>query len=1021
VSGRKWVGAIALGTAALAMSSGTAHAQTGKISGVATDAATGQPIEGVQVQVQGTRLGAATQANGRFFIISVPPGTYTVVARRIGFQSVELANVTVRIDVTREANFRMNTAATTIAAVQIVAEAAPLVEQGVTGGQVAVAADVIAALPVTDVAGVLALQQGFLAVPDQNTDIVSFSDSRRSVNSPIRIRGGRGNETLTLLDGFPIPNPVFGGASFDVNNLSIQQIDYQKGGFEPQYGNAQSGIINLATREGGTRLGGAFEYQGSGIGPNIGATQDKLLGLSLFRGYLSGPIPGTNNTLRFLVSGQQQQSADQVQKYDNDVNDFSNFFQGNRFNAPSALDLFSGFRAFGYNSQRDFLGKLTWLPTSTTRINLLAVDYSRQRQRADFDFNFTGFNVLNAPGIQDRVDSILVGAFSAFENTVQGSINVERRFAGATVEQRFGRSNLVLRAGYLDQERETCNFFQGICLGDRFADTNFSDQFVTPNRTAFQVTGTDTFFGGERVKSPIFRADFQSQVTDHHNLQLGAFYTKHDIVFSEVRNLGTNSENAVPQRYAAKPYEFATYFQDRIEYDFLTVKLGARFDYARASGSSYTNPQDPTNGTTRTSVCNGLAPQLGGGTVFTTVDSAGNTISGEAACSSVKLLGDSARLIAQRDDFRKADPRRAFAPRIGVNFPLTERSGLFFNFGRYNQNPVYNSLYQNTGVGTVDGPDGGNVCKAGNVKPGTRECFPIIVADAYTPPYVGNANLKIEQTTSYELGYAAEVGTGYAINVTLFTKDQTGLTGIRRSAAKFDAGVTYGSSLPRYNVIVNQDYTTSKGLEFQFRRRVRNYMGFDINYSFSSTTTNAAPPDLQQEALNQGDSTSLREITSEVDQPHAFNASLLLRVDNRAPQIRFGNLLRNTYATLTTQARSGFPYTPTTTFGGFGDQGQQERNSGRGPATFQTDILAGKDLNFGGIKYGAFVRIQNLLDRENCIQVFTSTGRCDSGTIDQDRSRNGNSVGENAPSTFFNRGAYFGARRSVYTGLRVNF
>ena len=61
-----------------------AWAQTGKISGTVTDAQSGQPIEGVQIRVAGTGYGAATQANGRYFIISVPPGTYTVQARRIG-------------------------------------------------------------------------------------------------------------------------------------------------------------------------------------------------------------------------------------------------------------------------------------------------------------------------------------------------------------------------------------------------------------------------------------------------------------------------------------------------------------------------------------------------------------------------------------------------------------------------------------------------------------------------------------------------------------------------------------------------------------------------------------------------------------------------------------------------------------------------------------------------------------------------------------------------------------------------
>ena len=496
------------------------------------------------------------------------------------------------------------------------------------------------------------------------------------------------------------------------------------------------------------------------------------------------------------------------------------------------------------------------------------------------------------------------------------------------------------------------------------------------------------------------------------------------MVFSEVRNLGTNAEFAVPQYYAAKPTETAFYAQDRIEYDFLTVKLGARFDYSKANGSSYTDPRNPTNGTTANEVCTGAAPSLGATTAFTTTDSAGTLLSGIAACSESAVLLDSATRLAQADDFRKASPRQAFAPRIGVNFPMSETSSLFFNFGRYNQNPVYNLLYQNTGVGTISGSraEGGQgVCLKDAVKPGTRECFPIVTADAYTPPYIGNANLKIEQTTSYEVGYAAEVAKNYAINLTLFSKDQTGLSGIRRSKSVFDRGTTYGTSSPRYNVVVNQDYQTVRGFDVQFRRRLTNYWGYDINYSYSKATTNAAPPDVQQQALTQGDSTSLKEIRSEVDQPHVFNAQLQFRVDDKAPGFRFGSLLRNSYLTVTERAFSGLPYTPTFSFGGFGVVNQNERNSARGPAVVQTDLLVGKDISSNNVRYGVFVRAVNLLDRKNCTQVFATTGRCDAGTIDQDRARNGNSVGENSSSTFFNRAGYYGQRRSVFAGVRVQF
>jgi len=69
----------------LAVVPSVAHAQRGKLTGVITDAASGAPIDGAQIVIEGTGLGALTQENGRFFILNVPVGVYAVTARRIGY------------------------------------------------------------------------------------------------------------------------------------------------------------------------------------------------------------------------------------------------------------------------------------------------------------------------------------------------------------------------------------------------------------------------------------------------------------------------------------------------------------------------------------------------------------------------------------------------------------------------------------------------------------------------------------------------------------------------------------------------------------------------------------------------------------------------------------------------------------------------------------------------------------------------------------------------------------------------
>jgi outer membrane receptor protein involved in Fe transport len=375
-----------------------------------------------------------------------------------------------------------------------------------------------------------------------------------------------------------------------------------------------------------------------------------------------------------------------------------------------------------------------------------------------------------------------------------------------------------------------------------------------------------------------------------------------------------------------------------------------------------------------------------------------------------------------------AGTRTQFSPRIGVSFPLTERSQVFFNFGRYSQNPLYNNVYSNTGIGTIAG-DSAGVCGDDEVVPGTSQCYPIIYNEWAEQPFLGNPNLLIEKTTSYEVGFATELGEQYALQVAAYSKDQFGLSGVRTGGQSltgeryFDVGSTYGTALYNYSVIVNQDFQTVRGFEVSLRRRLFNYWGFNINFGFAQATTNAAAPELAfQRTAEEGDPENLKEIRSEIDVPATFNASLQFRVGNEQP---FGNavldnIVKNLGAALTLSARSGTPYTPTLSFQGTGAN-QLEQNSGRAPGVFTMNLQASKDFSLSNTRWGVFLQVQNLLDSKNCNQVYASTGSCDGGTVDQDRRRNGNTVGTGASTTFFDRASYIGARRSINFGARMSF
>ena len=73
---------------------------TGKIAGKVTDSQSGEALAGVNVFLQGTAMGAATDIDGFYYIINVPPGTYTMQFAFVGYAEFKVTNVEVAVDLT---------------------------------------------------------------------------------------------------------------------------------------------------------------------------------------------------------------------------------------------------------------------------------------------------------------------------------------------------------------------------------------------------------------------------------------------------------------------------------------------------------------------------------------------------------------------------------------------------------------------------------------------------------------------------------------------------------------------------------------------------------------------------------------------------------------------------------------------------------------------------------------------------------------------------------------------------------
>lgn len=104
-----------------------ATAQTGAVRGTVTDAETGALLPGVNVALEGTTLGTATDQDGTYALTAIPAGRYTLVASSLGFKTSEVV-VFVRAEQTVTADLALAGASIDIGEVVVTAR------ESLTGG-----------------------------------------------------------------------------------------------------------------------------------------------------------------------------------------------------------------------------------------------------------------------------------------------------------------------------------------------------------------------------------------------------------------------------------------------------------------------------------------------------------------------------------------------------------------------------------------------------------------------------------------------------------------------------------------------------------------------------------------------------------------------------------------------------------------------------------------------------------------------------------------------------------------------
>lgn len=222
----------------------------GKLAGTVQDE-TGAALVGVNIIINDTQLGTASDQDGNYFIINIPPGTYTIRFQMIGYKASVHENVQVISDFTTRINAQLEPVALDAAEEVIVVATRPLIQRDATATIRVVQADDIIAMPVDNITDVLATQAGFTT--DESGDL--------------HVRGGRSKEILYMIDGVIVKDPMEGDFSGSVNPNAIQEMTVISGTFNAEYGQAMSSVVNIVTKEGGSEFHGRVEYTSDQLNP----------------------------------------------------------------------------------------------------------------------------------------------------------------------------------------------------------------------------------------------------------------------------------------------------------------------------------------------------------------------------------------------------------------------------------------------------------------------------------------------------------------------------------------------------------------------------------------------------------------------------------------------------------------------------------------------------------------------------------------------------------------------------------
>jgi outer membrane receptor protein involved in Fe transport len=946
-------------------------ATTGKIKGKITDRETGEALIGASVIVVGSSLGAAADVNGEFIILSVPAGTHELEGQFLGYQPLKIANVQVSSDLTTEVDFLMTALAEGVALGEIVVQRERLlINKNATNAVRIQTSEDIENLPVRGVNAAVALVPG----------VVTYNDR-------LYIRGGRAEDVSYYLEGANTSNVVGRlrvlGSSTDQafgtdagENLTtvipeaLEEFQVQAGGYNAQYGGANSGIVRQTLKSGGSDYKATLQVETDRF---TGQNDERLgtfsYGYSNYVATLSGPVVGEN--IRFFIAGENQ--------FDRDWRKV--FWEGFRFeNLPDANatatsrrngfdDVVSVLEVKPGNIPGMFRNRYTGNGTITFDYNpfIVRVGGSITWQKSQGNANVIPeiFNLARLP-ISESSDILvntkltyLVSPTLLFEGNFFVGDNRDKRYDPDHGDNFLLYSDSLANGplGYINR-----SYTQG----------PGNSQFGAGSPTGYSLYGFPFDRFGENQtgfqKRKQFRIggsfDLTAQLGKEHEFKAGGSIEAYTIRrFSMARSGAANllrwyrdnpdqgrtpgedrdfavGDNANTNNFGydfygneitdaddidgpKKPVNYGIYIQDKIEYDDLVINAGVRLDVFDTDDIVFID--DPTT------------PGIVEGNDNPSVDPEN------------KLYRETG--IKSKDAFK------AVSPRLGISFPVSDRTVFHVQWGRFIQAPSYNSLYTGRRIQGVS-------FESGN----------------FIPNPVGY-NIDPERTTSYEIGFTQQFSDFAAFDLTGYYKDIRGQIQVVRQTT------VSGAEAGAYNALANGDFATTKGVELSLRLRRTNRVQAQFNYTFSDAKGTGSTQSSAVSALE--NATLFPTVISPLDFNNSHRGTI--NIDYRFGKDDGGPILERLGTNVLFTFNSGHPYTLSS--GSAGQQGVEQGaliendprtsnpleavNSSVTPWNFSIDLRVDKTVDIGPLTANLYVYVQNLLNKKNVINVYRRTGNAE--------------------------------------------